>query len=594
MARRFLVLLCALFMLALPALAQEGTRYDKPIMGAISNLTEVYGYTLEEAEAFDFTVTETDSQWQVQFSPKEHPEWIYTGAFRKPDGGYISGNSTPFHTNYRKYPGEGGIRDVLNAALQNRWFVEWSEAARSAFVDMMLRMNITPSYALQSGLANKDYPAAQAVEDFFLSCYGDRYGWPPVLYQWRDEVLAKNGLVLEPASSDPASRQGIQTRTMRTGDGTWTYTVTEFLGEIPAELSQAFSHTMLEGWTGLCGALLTFNGSSQASLPADRGMAAFAKGEERLLVALYRKSPSEGWSVAPIGEKALLKNRDFFIACDGHELLFIIEYPISGSESESFECQLVYMGGTGDPQPICRLMAYRRINRETGSGVVIGSGSGWPQGGNYWYITTYQPDHPAQEENVPAFVPEYLEYIDAEQFPKSAESCRQAAAGAFTLPEGYGVVSGVHLRAQTSSHSADLGMYETGALVQVLKTLPGDPSPWYRVRAGQVEGYMSSSYVQYENSADAAGMLFRYVPLRVAKVKQDCALKKGTGWLDGKIIDLSAGTKMHVIATKGDWLHIMIPQGEIGWVMDVNGTDGYVKAAEVVQAATPIRLDWME
>ncbi len=592
MTKRFILLLCALLMLALPALAQEGARYDKPIMGAISNLTEVYGYTLEEAEAFNFTVTETDTEWHVQFSPKEHPNWIYTGAFRKPDGGFIDGSSTPFHTSYRKYPGEGGVRDVLNAALQNRWFVEWNEEAKSAFGDMMLKRNINPSYALQSGLANKDYPAAQAVDDFFISCYGEKYEWPPVLFEWRDQVLAENGLTIEPVAADPATRQGIQTRTMRAGDGTWTYTVTEFLGEIPAELFQAFSHPKLEGWTGLCGALLTFDGPSQASLPAERGLAAFAKGEERLLVALYRKSPSEGWSVALVGEKALLKNRDFFIACDGQGLSFIIEYPISGSESESFECQLVYMGGPGDPQPMCRLKAYRRLSRETGSGVVIDSGE--LQGGSHWYhITTYQPDRPAQEENVPVLAPDYLDYIDAAQFPKSAEACRQAAAEAFTLPQGYGVVSGVHLRAETSSHSADLGMYETGALVQVLETLPGDPSPWYRVRAGQVEGYMSSSYVQYGNSADVAGTISRY-PLRVAKVKQDCALKKGTGWLDGKIMDLSAGTKMHVIATKGDWLHVMIPQVEIGWVMDVKGTDGYVKASEVVQAATPIRLDWLE
>jgi hypothetical protein len=49
-----------------------------------------------------------------------------------------------------------------------------------------------------------------------------------------------------------------------------------------------------------------------------------------------------------------------------------------------------------------------------------------------------------------------------------------------------------------------------------------------------------------------------------------------------------------VIAVLGDWLHVVIPQGEPGWMMDVNGTDGYVKASDVMEAATSVQLDWME
>ena len=322
---------------------------------------------------------------------------------------------------------------------------------------------------------------------------------------------------------------------------------------------------------------------------------AFGKGEERLLVMLKREDSSKAWSVIPVVEKALLKNRDFFITCDGQEDLFTIEYPVSSHESESFRCKITYPRSGLEKQPMCRLVDYRRTNRETGSGVVIDSGDEWLQDGAYWYhVTTYQPDRPVQEEKVPALAVSFLDYIDAEQFPKNAEECRQAAAQAITLPEGCGVVSGVHLRAETSSHSADLGTYVPGALVQVLETLPGDPMPWYRVRAGHMEGYMSSNYVSAGNPADVAAALSKQGPLPVAGVKTACELKTGTGWLDGKVMDLPGGTKMHVLAVCGDWLHVMIPQGEIGWVMDMNGTSGYVKASQVAQYATPIQLDWME
>lgn len=591
--RLFTTFLCALLILSIPSLAQAGA-YDKPITYAKSLLTEVYGYTQKEADAFEFHATETDVQWNIQFNPKGHPEWTYTGSFGKADGKF-SDSSTPFHTNYRKFPGENGIRDTLRAAEKDHWFSQWNDAAKADFGNMMQKNNISPIYTLQAGLQDKTYTAAQAVDDFFVSCYGEKFMWSPAIYQWRSEVLAANSLSLVPAAFYISSRQGIHTRSVKDMGMAFTFTATEFLGEIPLGLAQAFAHPKLEGWLSLCGALLTVDKSEKTPLPVERGLAAFAKGEERLLVALYRKSSTDAWSVSPVGVNALMKNRDFFITYDGQKSQFIIEYPISGFESESFGCALHFEGGANYTQPLCKLYDYRRTNRENGSGVIIDGEGNESQAGCYWYhIISYQEGSPAKEEIAPAIFPGYLDFINAEQFPKSAEECRAAAAKSYTLPDGYGLTSGVHLRAETSSHSADLGMYEPGTLVQVLKTLPGSQFPWYHVRAGLAEGYMSGSYVTYGNSSDVANVLSLSRLLRVAKANKACALKKGTGWLDGSVKDIDAGTKMHVIAVLGDWLHVVIPQGEIGWMMDVNGTDGYVKASDVTQAATSAQLDWME
>jgi hypothetical protein len=593
--RLLTALLCAMLLLSPAALAQESA-YDKPITYAKSLLTEVYGYTQAEADVFVFQVTDTDTEWKVQFHPQEHPEGIYTGAFGKADGAF-SGASSPFHTEYNKYPGENSIRDTLRAASQNQWFSTWNDAAKAAFGEYMPRMGITPSYSLQTGLQDSGYPAAQAVDDFFLSCYGEKSGWTQAVGEWHDEVLKENSLTLTPAAIDMDSRRGIRTHTAKGTNSDWTYTVTEFLSQTPPELAQVISHPQLTGWTNLCGALMTFDkpAGSKGSPPEDRGLAAFAKGDERLLVMLYREQSSEKWLIAPVGLKALLNNRDFYIAYDGQEGCFSIEYPISGFESEAFRCDVVLKRGAENLQPICKLKDYRRINRETGYSLTIDSEGGRLQAGDYWYhITTVEPGKPARAENVPAIEPDCLEFINVNGFPKNAEECRQAAAKSYTLPDGYGVAAGAHLRAETSSHSADLGMVEPGTLVQVLETVSGNPYPWYRVQIGFAQGYMSSTYVTYGSSADIAGAISLSGPLHVAKAKHDCALKKGTGWFDGSVADLKAGTKMHVIAVCGDWLYVVIPQGALGWVMDVNGTYGYVKASDVMRAATEIQLDWLE
>lgn len=213
MMKRCLMIICAVALLCAPALAQE-SKYDQPTLYAMSLLTEVCGYTQEEAEAFDYSITETDAQWQVHFSPKDHPEWVYTGSFHKTDGTFLEATS-PFQTSYTKYPGENSIRDTLRAALQEGWFVTWDDAARTALRDKMISGGIDLNYALHAGITDSDYTAAQAVDDFFLSCYGDRYEWSPAVSQWQISVLNTCGLTLTKAAPDLASRQGIHTQTVK-------------------------------------------------------------------------------------------------------------------------------------------------------------------------------------------------------------------------------------------------------------------------------------------------------------------------------------------------------------------------------------------
>ncbi len=300
-----------------------------------------------------------------------------------------------------------------------------------------------------------------------------------------------------------------------------------------------------------------------------------------------RENADEPWQASPVGEKALLPGRDVRIVYDAARRLFDIAYPLSAKESEHF---LVSVARSGSGL-LCELNEYRRVNADTGAGVAV-SGGRWNADG--WYqATTYAPGQAATTETIERIIPTYMEYIDASAFPKSVAECRQAEG--YAPPEGWGVTCGVHLRAKTSSRSADLGEYYAGTLVQVLETLPGDPDAWARVRVGSQEGYMSSAYVDYPGYECHMSPLKDYAPLSVAKTRKKLALKKGTGWLDGTVCELPQGAKLHVLARRGDWLHVMVPRdGEPGWLMDTQGTDGYLKAADVTLAATSRQLDWVE
>ena len=105
---------------------------------------------------------------------------------------------------------------------------------------------------------------------------------------------------------------------------------------------------------------------------------------------------------------------------------------------------------------------------------------------------------------------------------------------------------------------------------------------------------MASIYVDYEGSPCTTHPLTNHDPLPVAETMKAVNLKSGTGLFAKTIQELPAGTRMHVLAERGRWLHVMIPQNEIGWMMDVNGTDGYVLASDVRTASSALQLDWMQ
>jgi len=592
--KRLFLLLLVLAVLPFAALAADASA---PVGGAMADLTEVFGYTQEEAEAFTFDVTETDTTWEVAYYDPDHPTWVYTSVTDKETGRYISA-ATPFKgPDYARYPGESAVRDGLRAARENGRFTDLSAESRAAFLAWMEQWGVHANDALRDGLETGTITGAQAVHAYFMSCYGDPSGWPDALLEWEAEELNSYDFPAEDAQAAvaealPTPVAGIHRYEGAAKGGGRAVAVTEFSGETPEDLQQALAHPMLAGWTCVCGAYYAVE-TPGVYLPAGMGLLALEKDGGRMLVSLYRAPEAEDWTVLPVGEAALLSGRTLCITYDAGDSEFTLSYPVSDTECESFIVYAQYGEGYG---PLFRLEEYRHVNTATGESTSITVAGGLPSAENtdMWYhVVSTDAAGSTTEEQHTVLMPRYLEFIDADAFPKTAEACRTAVG--YTVPDGCAVACGAHLRKQTSSHSADLGTYETGVLMEVLGTEAGDPYPWYHVRIGSAEGYMSGLYVDTPGSDCSMQPLRQNQPLRVAKATKSVKLKTSAHWLSGTVATLPAGTKMHILAETGSWLHVMIPQGgEPGWLMDTQGTDGYLKKSAVVTAATSLQLDWLE
>lgn len=353
--------------------------------------------------------------------------------------------------------------------------------------------------------------------------------------------------------------------------------VIQFADELPQVLSPILAHPHLEGWSVLCGAYYHYAPTPDFSI--ENSLIAFEKADERLLVQALRNDGDTEWTLHPFGTQALRPAGTLYITCNPKDRCFSIVYPLSETEEICFE---TYAN-------VHTLKNYTFKNRETGE--ELKAVPGMP-GREALLLGVTGADGQLQELRLEKHMHNQLSRIDASAFPTTLEEWK--ALPSVEPPKGYGVACGVHLRAQTSSRSKDLGDYHTGVLVEILGEEDGDPYNWYRVRIGRMEGYMASIYVDYEGSPCTTHPLTNHDPLPVAETTKAANLKSGTGLFAKTIQELPVGTRMHVLAERGRWLHVMIPQNEIGWMMDVNGTDGYVLASDVRTASSALQLDWMQ
>lgn len=549
---------------------------DEEALGKISSyLTEVYSYTAEEAEKFQANAELKTDGWFVSFWHQDHPGWIYTAMYDS-DRERITNAVSPFYVTdqYDAYPGEGSVREGLNRARKHGWFAIWESHMQQSLQQYMADWGIRPTAALTEGLSTGKITAGNALHEYFVSCYGDELYWTPELKQWHDAELESFGLTVTQEEQEEIT-QGIVAYQGAASNGQKTNAV-RFIGEVPQTLETVFSHPQLTGWTCLCGATVQ-NESNEYGY----GLAVFEKDGQRLLTALVH-GVDEDWKLSPVSRQALYTDKEMYILPDAtSQRQFSIIYQNSETETECFEVTVASMS---DGRLDAFINRYVRMDQQTGNGIAITFGSAAK-------AIAYQDHRKAGEEQSFSAVSSMMSMTDISTFPTTLEMLKNAESD--LIPEGYALCRGVHLRKKTSSRSQDLGEYNSGVLVKVLGTEPGDPWMWYHVQIGQAEGYMASNYVNETATEDMAYVLSR--PLPVAQAEKEIKLKKDMSRLSGTVQKVPQGTQMQVLAEcDGGWLHVSIPQDAKQWTMDVNGVDGYVRKSDVHLGGTPLMLEWTE
>ena len=127
------------------------------------------------------------------------------------------------------------------------------------------------------------------------------------------------------------------------------------------------------------------------------------------------------------------------------------------------------------------------------------------------------------------------------------------------------------------------------AKVQVLDSSPGREYPWYRVRIGDTEGWVSGAYV-LESSEDLRYYGVEEATTSFVRADREIALYMSPGGAQKGA--LSPGTVAYVLAENEGWLHVLVPQGDITPRVSWEGTYGYVKADGVTQGKTLAELRW--
>ncbi len=533
---------------------------------AEDSLTEVYGYLEEEVRDFVF---ETRQDGSLAFWPKAHPGWIYTvfrGAYGQMDG------TTPFHTGYTGYCGENAVRELLRKMREGGWISCWNEEAKAALLDACLEDNVRISTELYlSENAN------QALQGFFVSCYGPAAGWTEALWDLRDSVFAEYGLTPEETPFHVSGVRSFSRRREYQEDVLSTYTLFEG-GTYPDELKEAFSDSHLTGWACHGGALMYDEMEEKPGKGTGKGLAAFEKDGKRQLTQL---SCLDGrWTINPLGTNALYPTGDYRVTFDAQQMNFAVQYRLNDDETAAFYLSPDQAKQDQSTLSYTTIENYERVNQKTGEATWITvTRSGMPT----WQKELTPDDLPYPVANFPC----YLGIVPITKFPDTLQAARQSVYPG--IPEGFVYSVGVNLRTQRSSRSATHGVLNAGTLLPVLERLPGDPSEWIHTKAGFLEGFVVDTYVH-----DGQTQSGRLSALPVAETQKEIPLKKGTGLFDGTVQTLPAGTKMHVIIDNGDWLYVDIPQGEIGFLMDVEGNFGYVRKTDVTFLPAIPGLDWAE
>ncbi len=300
----------------------------------------------------------------------------------------------------------------------------------------------------------------------------------------------------------------------------------------------------------------------------------------RNVIAL-NKWPSGDWQVASLGSRLLPAEGGFTLDCDGWSPSMLLQAPLSDGGTENFTFQ-----PSGDKTQTYWRMTEYRANHPDGSGehIYYENAPAAEDGLRYRFVVeTTNAGGEAHRAGYRWLTDGLADDFDFATFPRTQEQLAAAteASWAGLTDSDIGCCLGCNLRAEPSTNAKILGYYNGYTLLRILEEVPGEKDAWFRVRIGDVEGYMFSRYVW--RSSNEAFLRNEYPPLYVGEtVRSTPFLSSPYGEMTQSF---EAGMRFHVMGQTDDgWLHVMLPRDGLHWLMDMDGTSGYVRQSAVALA----------
>ncbi|MBR4080435.1 MAG: SH3 domain-containing protein [Clostridia bacterium] len=357
------------------------------------------------------------------------------------------------------------------------------------------------------------------------------------------------------------------------------YVVETFSGAAPEVLRPALDASPFVADEILQGALLRtyyFKYDGKQDVLNDQAALLAVRHEERTVLLGAARIGGE-WVVRMQSETFLRDGEDFRITAMPNKTkkaFNVFLTVVYGDEQ--------YFIASGSPDQPWMLKSYRH-QYEDGTAETV----------SYEYgLIAYQrtrTDAPAEQVSFHCVLPAYLETADADQLPHSRQALEQwAQAHPIELAADEAYMGGANLRKEPTGSSRSHGQYLTPVRVKVLGQAPGQDFPWYNVRVGNTEGWVSGAYF-YTKETDTTNLCMAVNHMQpVARLRKSAQLLSSPG--GEAIAALPAETEMHVLVISGSWAQVVLPRGELGWHADWEGTFGYVPLSSLTMAASPLQL----
>ncbi|MBQ9252648.1 MAG: SH3 domain-containing protein [Clostridia bacterium] len=552
---------------------ESGSIEETVIQNAKDLLTEVYGWSYEDSEKFIFHCDEANGL--LEYWPDEgHSEYCYRLYFDQVTGRTMEA-ATPFYQgDYENYPGEGNIREIADAFDKNDWLHHWDSNSIQLFSDKLYRWGvIIPTQRLEEGLKSGNITASEAIRELWLSCLGPEEGWTHAASMWLKELLGEENINTTASEAREPEEKPSQNEDVRIElENNIVCTASYFVESIPDETN--LEQYINQGWKLVEGVLAQFSREGDESFDDsdDQGLFILEKDSTRIAVSLIREHGR--WEPHAIGP-CVLSDREISVTMTPLMLLprFRINYGEQNGETVSCICEI-------DADGMIHLNKYNITFGDAEKSFQL-----YDNGNDRWtWITSSSGEKSNGSQNM--YISSAEAMLRFGELPKTSEDFVEWNQTPF--PENYAMVSGVHLREKKSSHSRDLGLLNPGTIVQILGKADGDPFPWYEVRLGDLKGFVSSVYVCLDDNDQPTASSYTLLPM--GEAVEETNLKSGTGLFDRTVTKVAAGTPMHILFEKDGWCYVSIPSGDLGCIMDAEGTYGYFKRNALRMGLTDYEL----